>query len=221
MPARQLPLVNGEIYHILNRGVAHSPVFVNRYDYKRFINSIKLYQFQSPPVNCSRFINLTENEKEKNLKNLTKQVEILSYCLMPNHFHLILKQKEENGIAEFMRYSANSYGKYFNEKHNRKGPLFEGRFRAVRVESEEQLLHLGRYIHLNPYSAFLVKKIEDLFDYPYSSMREHLGLSDERLCQKEIIMKAFGGSIKKYKNFIVDQADYQQRLQFIKHQTLE
>jgi len=221
MPIRQLPLVNEEIYHILNRGVARAHIFKNRYDYKRFISGIKLYQFQNPPINCSRFVNLTESEKEKNLKNLTKQIEILSYCLMPNHFHLILKQKEENGIAEFMRHVADSYGKYFNEKHKRKGPLFEGRFRAVRVENEEQFLHLNRYIHLNPHSAFLVKKIEDLFDYPHSSLKEYLELDNSNLCQKELVMEAFGNSIEKYKNFIIDQANYQQHLQIIKHQILE
>ena len=221
MPVRILPLVNDEIYHTLNRGVAQLPVFRNRGDYERFLNSVELYRFQNPPINCSRFISLTRDEREKKLKSLTEQVEILAYCLMPNHFHFILKQNKENGIFEFVHRVATSYGKYFNEKYKRRGPLFEGRFKTTRVESEPQLLHLSRYIHLNPYSASLVKNIEGLIEYSYSSLREYLELGEKNICRKKIIMKAFGNSIEKYKNFIADRADYQRHLQIIKDQILE
>ena len=99
--------------------------------------------------------------------------------------------------------------------------MFEGRFKTTRVESEPQLLHLSRYIHLNPYSASLVKNIEGLIEYSYSSLREYLELGEKNICRKKIIMKAFGNSIEKYKNFIADRADYQRHLQIIKDQILE
>jgi putative transposase len=123
---------------------------------------------------------------------------------MPNHFHLLVKQVQENGISRLLSKLSNSYTRYFNVKHQRIGPLFQGSFKAIRIESEEQLNHLSRYIHLNPLIDYLVK---DLRNYPYSSYPEYLGLSDFNLCTRKAIIESFK-SVKDYEKFVLDQEGY-------------
>ncbi len=212
MPSRIFPFVNNQFYHIYNRGVEKRTIFENRSDRNRFIASMIYYQHEGPKP---KFSNST---KRKALKNLgDKIVEISCYCLMPNHFHFLLKQSKDNGITEFISKLINSYTKYFNTRHDRIGPLFQGEFKAVLVESDEQLLHLSRYIHLNPLVAYLVK---DLSLYEWSSYNEYMK-DQAGICSKEDILKFFGESPAKYLQFISDQEDYALQLAFIKHQILE
>lgn len=147
-------------------------------------------------------------------------VEINAYCLMPNHYHLLVKQTKDNGIFNFVRRLSSSCSHYFNKKNERKGGLFEGRFKAVRVETNGQLLHLSRYIHLNPYSSFLVNDLRSLLDYSFSSLPEYLGRTETSICQKGTILNQFPNP-EDYKKFVLDQADYQRSLEEIKHQLLE
>ena len=119
--------------------------------------------------------------------------EIVAYCFMPNHFHFLLKQKANDGISKFIANFTNSYGRYFNSKNKRNGPLFQNRFRATRIETEQQLLHVSRYIHLNPYSAYLVKNLKELEVYPYSSLPEYIGKTDSEFCYKENVLHYFKG----------------------------
>jgi len=139
---------------------------------------------------------------------------------MPTHFHLLLRQLMENGIEKFSRKISDSYSHYFNIKTERKGGLFEGRFQATRITSDQQLLHVSRYIHLNPYSSFLVKDFVALEKYPYSSFPEYINNSPVSRCQKEIVLNQFKKP-EDYKDFVYDQADYQKTLDQIKHQTFE
>ena len=147
-------------------------------------------------------------------------VEIIAYCLMPNHLHLLLKQLEENGISIFMSNLTNSYTRFFNTKQKRKGPLFQGKFKGVRIETDEQLFHVSRYIHLNPYSSFVLKSLEELESYPYSSLPEYLGLKKEIHCKTEIILNNFK-NIQSYEDFVFDRAGYQRELEKIKHLAIE
>jgi len=224
MPLRTIPLVTNEVYHILNRGSGAIPIFNSDWDYKRFLQIMFYYQNVKPPMKFSRFFQLSKEEKEKIIKEKSKEkdfwVEIISYCLMPNHFHLLLKQIRDGGIFKFIHSFLDSYSHYFNLKNKRKGGLFEGRFRAIRVETDSQLLHLSRYIHLNPYSSYLVKDFTALINYPYSSLPEYLDLTSQSLCHKEIILSSFSKT-NSYKEFVFDQADYQRSLEEIKHQLLE
>lgn len=150
MPYRKVILATDEIYHVLNRGVAKQPIFLENRDYVRALELLNYYRFDKPGMRFSFFSRLTQNLKNSFWDNLQKKsqnlVEIISYCLMPNHFHLLLKQLEENGISTFMRNFQNSYAKFFNIKHQRVGPLFQSIFRAIRIEDNEQLLHVNRYI---------------------------------------------------------------------------
>lgn len=94
---------------------------------------------------------------------------------MPNHFHFLIKELEENGTRKFISNIQNSYAKYFNTKNERSGSLFQEMFKAVRIESDEQFVHVARYIHLNPYSAFILDNINSIKVFPWSSFGDYLG----------------------------------------------
>jgi putative transposase len=115
---------------------------------------------------------------------------------------------------------ANSYTRYFNTKNNRLGPIFQGKFKAVRIESNDQLLHVSRYIHLNPYTSYIVKNLEQIKKYPYSSLLEYLTQSKTNFYEKEIILTEFKNNLS-YWNFLANHADYQRNLEKIKHLILE
>ena len=138
---------------------------------------------------------------------------------MPNHFHFLLKQNRDKGISTFLSNFTNAYVKYFNTKYKRSGPLFENAFKAVYVENEEQLIHLSRYIHINPVVSSMIKK-EELEFYPWSSYPEYLGLSKDAIASKDIILEYFR-SVKEYKEFVTNQIDYAKKLEEIKHLLLE
>lgn len=222
MPLRPEPLVAGEIYHIFNRGVASMEIFKDDRHFQRFLETALYYQHHKLPLRYSYFARLAQSAKTDALAKLSKEyfVEIISYCLMPNHFHFLLKQITDNGISDFMMKFCDSYTRYFNTKNNRVGPILQGRFKSVRIETEQQLLHVSRYIHLNPYSSGIVKHLEDLPHYQYSSLPEYLGLIKNPFCQKEMVLSYFK-NLNSYKEFVFEQADYQRELALIKHLLLE
>lgn len=224
MPARNIPLVTGEIYHILNRGIASQPTFIDRQSYKRAIETMAYYQSISPSQKYSLFLIQARKKREEILRKVKDKgnflAEIIAYCFMPNHFHLLLKQRAEGGISKFLSNFTNSYTRYFNARYHRDGPIFRGKFQAIRVETEEQLLHLSRYIHLNPYSSYVVKNPEELVSYSYSSFPEYLRKAVNEYCQKEIILSHFS-TPEGYEKFVLDQADYQRTLERGKHLWLE
>lgn len=209
MPYRQTPLVNDSFYHIYNRGVEKREIYTVDGDYKRFLETLYYYQFSGPKPQFSNRDRFKSNEFDKN----PKIVELVCFCLMPNHFHLMLKQLKDKGIQEFMGKLANSYTKYFNTKHNRVGPLLQGEFKAVLVESDEQLVHLSRYIFLNPYVAEITKDWEN---FPYSSFREFINKSVFSICCGEHILTYFK-DLKCYREFISDQMSYALEVARIQH----
>lgn len=212
MPSRNVPFVNDEYYHIFNRGVAKMPIYNNVFDYKHFLSTILYYQIDGPKPRFSFF-----RDKPISLENNREIVDIICYCLMPNHFHFLLQQKKENGITEFVSKLSNSYTKYFNAKNKRVGPLLQGEFKSVYVESNDQLLHLSRYIHLNPLVGYVTK---DLDFYRWSSYPEYINLINSQICNKKIILDQFKSG-SDYKQFVLDQEDYGKQLEFIKHQLLD
>lgn len=213
MPYRTTPLINGSYYHIFNRGVEKRHIFSNSKDYERFLSTLFYYRFSGPKPSFS----LYRRFKNRNFSNNPKIVEVLTYCLMPNHFHLLLKQLVDNGISEFVSKISNGYTKYFNTKHNRIGPLLQGAFKAVPIETDKQLLHLSRYIHLNPFVSELSK---DLKEYKYSSYREYTGLDSVEVCSKELILNFFK-TAQEYKKFVDDHSSYALDLERIKHMLLD
>lgn len=213
MPIRKVSLVNGEVYHICNKSIAGFKIFNDDKDCDRMMELISFYIAGKVLCNFSTY------KKLKNVKigPSKRVVNIVAYCIMPTHIHFILKQNQDNGIEKFVGLISQSYSQYFNIRHERKGPLWEGRFKNVLIKDDEQLLHLTRYIHLNPATAFLVN---DPGDWKYSSYNEYVeaGVYNKRLCNYCDLLKIDPVS---YKKFVLDQIDYQRQLAIIKEVVLE
>lgn len=213
MPSRIFPFVNGQFYHVYNRGSEKRQIFDSKRDYQHFLKTIKYYQLEGPKPKLSHFNNFSFFKPELS-QNIA---EIIAYCLMPNHFHFLIKQTKDGGITEFISKLTNSYTRYYNTKYNRVGPLFQGEFKAVLVDYDEQLLHLSRYIHLNPLVAYLIK---DLADYEWSSYNEYINSKQEGICSKQEVL-AFFKSSQEYKQFILDQVDYALQIAHLQHKLIE
>jgi len=222
MPQRKVILATDEVYHVVSRGVAGGLIFRGKKDYQRFLKTIDFYRHVYHSLRFSFLSRLSSEEKEKFFERIKKDrclVEIIAFCLMPNHFHFLLRQLQERGISDFIRRLQNSYARYFNTKYHRSGALFQAMFKAVRIETDEQLLHVSRYIHLNPVSAFLVE-INNLKEYPWSSFLEYLGEQPLKFVNSSVVLNQFK-TRESYKEFVFDRADYQRQLQKIKHLSLE
>ena len=212
MPFRTTLLVNDQFYHVYNRGVEKRVIFSSRRDYSRFLKAMQYYQVQGPKPKFSNYI----KKKAFELDTKKRIVEIIAYCLMPNHFHALIKQIQDNGVSEFMGKISNSYTKYYNTKYNRVGPLLQGQFKAVFIEDDNQLVHVSRYIHLNPLVSYLVK---DLKTYEFSSYNEY-AQGSQLFCSKDIILNFFKSS-RDYQQFVLDQTDYGLQLERIKHKLID
>jgi len=223
MPLRKQVLATGETYHIVNRGVASTPIFTFDREYQRFIELVDFYRFNNSNISFSNFKKLQKDARINYMNNLKKQniqrIKIYSYCLMPNHFHFLVRQTKSKGIKNTFSNIQNAYARYFNLKNKRMGPLFQSRFRATRIESDEIFLHVSRYIHLNPSTSYLVDT-NKLDNYEWSSYPEYLSLRDILFTETDDILAIVGG-IKNYKDFILNQANYQKELDRIKHLILE
>ncbi len=215
---RKVPLVTGEVYHIFNRGVNKGEIFFSEWDYRRFYSAALHYKNKSTkfsyekPFDDSNDPGSLEQDHWDNPK-----VEILAYCLMPNHFHFLLKQLVDKGATSFLQKLCNSYSHYVNLKHNRVGPLFQGPFKNVLVKSQEQLIHVSRYIHLNPLISGLVS---DLEGYERSSYLAYIGKINDKLAERTDVMSDFKTQTD-YKRFVLDHADYAKTLESIKHLVLD
>lgn len=214
---RKIVFKNEYIYHVFNRGIERKTIYSSKRDFERAVDLIKYYQHREIPIRFSQLLLQPMAIRSKILRDLytsEKVVEIVCYCFMPNHFHFMLKQLAEGGIAKFISNTTNAYTKYFNTKYKRLGPLFEGTFKAVLVESDEQLIHLSRYIHLNPSSSSLIET-DKLKGYEYSSYLEYISPSND-IVNKELVLSLFKSS-GDYEQFVLDQADYAKELDKIKH----
>lgn len=224
MPGRSVPLVINEIYHVFNRGIDHRPTFTDMREYNRALEVLSYYRFASPSKKLSYFLLLASDERMKiidNMKNKSQRlIEIVAFCLMPNHFHFLLKQLSHNGISEFMSNFQNSYTRYFNTKNERTGPLFLDQFKAVRIETDEQFIHVSRYIHLNPLTSYVIKDFDSLKRYPWSSFKDYVVENPDSVCSTKTVLDYFKNKTL-YELFVKDQIDYQRKLHMIKHLVLE
>lgn len=214
MPSKYVvrSFVKGGYYHIFNRGVEKRTIFEDPSDYNLFLYYLYIYVTPLEKI-LRRYHNLPLRLFNK---NLFKDVELVAYCLMPNHFHLIIHQKGENGIPQLMKQLINAYTQYFNEKYKRSGSLFEGRYKTVSITSDELLMHISRYIHLNPVVAGLTQEPE----YEWSSYKEYIDESPFKVCHTKPVLDLFP-SVYAYKKFVHDQKDYAKKLHEIKHLTIE
>lgn len=209
---RKLIFATGEFYHIFNRGVDKRKIFLKRGHYVRFVETLKriLKTGSATP-------GLLKPDKSLALYG---KLNFVCYCLMPNHYHFLLRQREEDGITEFMHKLSTSYTKYFNLANKRTGRLFGFTFKAVHVESDEQLLHLSRYVHLNP---LIGKLTSNLKRYSWSSYPEYINAGKDGFCRKEEILGFYPGRsrYKDYQRFVLNNADYAKRLHEIASVTID
>lgn len=176
-------------YHVYARGISKQKIFAEEADYLFFLSLFNRYlSKESLPFKA--------DEKYQKLNDL---VEVLSYCLMPNHFHILIYQIDEAGMSKLMHGVMTSYSRYFNIKYKRSGPLLESRYKASCILFEEYLLHITRYIHLNP---------EDWVDYPHSSLRAYLYDDGPSWLNKKRIIELYGSSVK-YFGFLKDDKNSQ------------
>lgn len=198
MPSRNVIKhdVAGGYYHIYSRGVDKRQIFIDSKDYTIFLNLLKRYLSKQA----------VKDRDGVTYPHLYGRLEVLSYCLMPNHFHLFIYQDEKMAMQRLMRGVMTSYSKYFNKKYARRGPLFESRYKAVLVTDQSYVEHISRYIHLNP---------KDWQNYPYSSLPYLLGeLSAEWVVPRKVSEQF--SSKKEYLNFLKDYEDHKRILDEIK-----
>ena len=219
MPVRTFPIVTDEVHHVFSKSIAGFKVFRDDRECERMRKLLKFYTKENPPLRFSAFLELKDKDgfQQKEISDNNNLVKIIAYCFMPTHFHLVLKQTEDDGISVFMRRILNSYAKYFNIKTERKGPLWESRFKNILLRTDEILLHVTRYVHLNPVTAYLVDHSND---WAFSSYKEFLGQAeeDEKLCDFSELINIKPES---YQKFVDSNIDYQRKLAYIKKYFLE
>ena len=177
MSERKQSFVLGEFYHLYNRGVEKRKIFLDKQDYKHFLRLMYL---------CNSERSITLRDIGEHFDRGDTIVEVGSYCLMPNHFHILIREKMERGISTYMRKLMTAYSMYFNKKYKRTGTLYENTFKSTHCNKDQYLKYMYAYIHLNPAKLIDknwrinknrdVKKLtEYAFSYPYSSLYEYLG----------------------------------------------
>lgn len=178
---RKIKIAPGEYYHIFNRGNNKQPIFFEERDWIRFLFLVVYFQLRLNLTNLGRQVNhfvrhrvfnINMGEIGRDILN-ERLVEVVSFALMPNHFHLIVRESQDGGISKYMQKILIAYTKYINTKNKISGHLFQGPFRAVHIKTNEQLLHLSAYVHRNP------KEIREWrrrpFAFPWSSYQDYVG----------------------------------------------
>lgn len=197
------------IYHVFNRGVEKRKIFMDDADYNIFLYYIFIYVAPMEKI-LQKYPQLPFRLQGK---NLSQELEIAAYCLMPNHFHFLIRQGKKDSVTKFIKQLTNAYTLYFNKKYKRVGGLMQGTFKAVEIGKDDLLLHVSRYIHLNPVAASLAK---DIKEYRWSSLNYYIDNLESPILNKKIVTSYFTSS-KKYINFVSDQVDYAKSLDKIKH----
>lgn len=213
---RRDPLVTDEIYHIYNRGVEKRMVFIEDTDYLRMVHNLFEFNDANPPLNLN--YHFTRQSSEIGFPKIKREprkllVDLLAFCLMPNHYHLLVRQRIDGGITMFMRKLGVGYTNFFNEKYDRVGPLFQGKFKSILISQENHFIHLPYYIHLNPLDTkfpkwreqkikFSKKALKFLENYRWSSHLDYCGKKNfPSVTQRKFLINFFGNP-QKYKKEI-------------------
>lgn len=232
MPAKNVIkqyLKNG-FYHIYNRGVEKRKIFQDPQDYKVFLSYLKEYLEPSDKEELrNQLIKASWREKDKILKkislnNFSDKIDLLAFCLLPNHFHLLIKQKTERGMESFMKSLSTRYVGYFNKRNKRIGGLFQSIYKAVLVKTDEQLLHLSRYIHCNPLS-YKGSTLQDLQEKDeYSSLAAYLGKWNANWLKPKEVLDFFSKTKREhdsYKSFAINGATLTDSAEFLGELTID
>lgn len=195
-----------------NRGVDKRIIFADAQDYRVFLSYISVYllpkdEFQLRGALADKYIPWAEKDKILKLlrlNNYSDSISLLAFCLMPNHFHFLLKQNDERVMNQFMKSLCTRYSLYIQKKYKRVGPLLQGVYKAVPIKGDEQMLQASRYIHRNPRPLLQVLNLQALEQYPYSSYYQYLNNSGPAWVKPEEILKFFSQSnlLHSYRNFV-------------------
>lgn len=185
-------------YHVYNRGVEKRNIFLDDQDYLIFLGLLKKY-----------LAGESHNKKTNrhSFKTVGNKVKLLAYCLMPNHFHLLFYQIDEDGITLLMRRVMTGYVMYFNQKYQRVGSLFQGRYKASLINRDSYLDHISRYIHLNP---------KNFRAWPYSSYTYYVGNKKAKWLNTTFILDLFQGDKLVYQKFLEEYVDAKADLDLLK-----
>ncbi|MBI5405798.1 transposase [Candidatus Kaiserbacteria bacterium] len=201
MAMRKTQLAEGEYYHVYNRGVDKRSIFNDREDIERFLQCMEEFNGVEPIgslyENSFRPDQLGGRASKLVVEEDSPLVEFIAYCLNPNHYHFILKQIAERGIEKIMQRIGTGHTMFFNNKHERNGSLFQGRFKAVHIDSNEYLLHVSSYVNLNDRVHQLGGPASKLVR---SSFGEYMDRGIKGICEKEIILGQFR-NVDEYKKF--------------------
>lgn len=198
---RKQQFVENEIYHIYNRGVEKRDIFLNAKDYYRFIHNLFEFNNEKPALNA-RYKSYESHEvRPREPRKLL--VDIFIFTLMPNHFHLLIRQRKENGIVKFMQKLGTGYAMYFNQKYERVGSLFQGKFKAAHINQESYLMHIPHYIHTNPLGlasrGSTSFSLDFLEQYRWSSFPDYVGIKNfPSVTSRRFLLDYFDGK-EKYK----------------------
>lgn len=198
MPAKNSvkTYVDDSYYHIYNRGAGKHPIFEDHDDYVAFLADLKFYLTPIPSRFKGSSLKVIKDDKtytyypSQQPSNHTNTINLIAYCLMPNHFHLCIRQTDKMAMSSFMRSLATKYSMYFNKKYHRTGHLFQGIYKAVLIDKEQQFLYLTKYIHRNPLNI-VGGKPKNLSDYNYSSYRNYLGIIHQDWVHTDNILTYF------------------------------
>lgn len=219
----------GTVCHVMNRGVDKRNIFIQERDYFRFIHDLYTFNDTAPADNLTYLFGKSMDIARPYERELL--VEILAFCLMPNHYHLLLKPLFDDGVALFMKKLNMGYAKYFNEKYKRSGALFEGRYRLVTVAEDPHFIHLPYYIHLNPLDLMAPewrkrqlrspeKALKFLDTYRWSSHLDYSGKKNFPLVtQRNFLTECFGDPTRYRSN--LEEWLRDMRVNDISHLTLE
>ncbi|MBI4065503.1 transposase [Candidatus Gottesmanbacteria bacterium] len=221
-------------YHLFNRGVEKQRIFRDEQDYAVILSYLKTYLEPKDEEQLRKVLaSPASGWREKNvaikllrLNNFHEDLMLCAYCLMPNHFHLLVHQRKSDTIDRFVNSIGTRFSMYFNKKYKRIGPLFQGVYKAVRITSDEQLLYLTRYIHRNPFSLPFAKKLasqgQALRSWSYSSYHEYLSLRNTSWVKPQEILSQFSEKgWTSYQGFVEDKALEEIAVKIIGNSTID
>lgn len=200
-----------ELYHVLNRGVDKRIIFLDKQDHLRFIHDLYEFNDTAPAINLNFGIHKRKGSAGYTSIGLhhvdrTPLVDIHAFSLMPNHYHLLLSSRVENGISLFMKKLNGGYAKYFNERYGRSGALFQGKYKSVPITAQAHFIHLPYYIHFNPLDMFdhnwrnraitnPATAMQFLEQYRWSSHLDYLGKKNfSSVTRRDFLLDFFGGT---------------------------
>ena len=209
MPSRYVlrDFKQGNYYHVVNYGVDKRNIFTDEEDYRTFLYYLKVYLLPKDVIQ-----NMPNLPKRMLTKSRNGEVELIAYTLMPNHFHLLLVEKEIGGISKFMKQLSNAYTKYFNERQKRSGSLFEGPFKAAEIKPED-LTQVVRYIHLN---SFLAGLVDDPEKYRWSDFPTYTNSKEINISNASPVLSQFNTGAD-YKHFVHNYMDYAEKVKTLDH----